>query len=849
MDGDAGFTQVNARLHPSMLPAGVLAGASNRTLELGDCRARWAAISAVWGDKNLFSGTPLAIGRWWEPITGEEALVVITGAARTDGGMGRAWKLTSSSPPVEISLGGHDVWTTCRLVPQRQALLLLRQGNTRHYFKASDIDTGTDVVTLHLSTPDLVNGDRILFKLVDNATPPLPLQDNTNYFAKVTGASLEIYTDSGLTSKVAITTAGTGTFYVERTSLQPGPGGLGALPLLLEPGWSAGDNMPAWTRGFRSVPQSVSCTIAHQASVWEALNHRLAAGQAVKLAAGWDVTTPADPTTHAAGTILYARPTDAHHFTLHLTAAGALLNTGILVDSTATAGGVTTSVAPSSYSGQPMVSLREGVEYKNRLVGLNGRCNVAVSDPGDFLHFTPFEAALTAALGNGDALVTILEVGENAFVLPTQTNVLAITGTGENDTATWSLRKLPGAKGCVAALTALTDGDSGYWLGRGGFFQVKYTDNGVLVPQKMPLSATISRKMNQVDWTFAAQSCGVEFNNRLFWACPLKGQEGTPVNNCIFVYNKLAEGWEGYWTGTQINPVQFAVHTVGGQERLCWLDAAGSVRFFDEDGLEDITLSYSAPDFTHNTVSIPTEDLTRAYLCGMPGEKQYHEVELVLETWNANWSLSAITDGVNEETIYRSSETKDPTKFLVHDTADFDQATEAERAALPYREDYSVAVSTDLSISGAGLAAANGTYVYAGDAVSTFAIWSQGNPSGPAYFKRDDEDHYAIYLEVSGTEWLLSSKDDFGYSIPLYRAPTANGPWTVYLGNNDPAPATGQPGEVALPTAGLPLEPHQVYVLPIALSERDYSLQFRLTNTTGSLRLRSLRVKATPLKG
>lgn len=698
MDGDSGFTQVNARLHPSMLPAGTLAGAVNRTLELGDCRPRWAAISAVWGDVNLFSGTPLAIGRWWEPITGEEALVVITGAARTDGGMGRAWKLTSSSPPVEISLGGHDVWTTGRLVPQRQALLLLRQGNTRHYFKASDIDTGTDVVTLHLSTPDLVNGDRILFKLVDNATPPLPLQDNTNYFAKVTGAALEIYTDSGLTSKVAITTAGTGTFYVERTSLQPGPGGLGALPLLLEPGWSAGDNMPAWTRGFRSVPQSVSCTIAHQASVWEALNHRLAAGQAVKLAAGWDVTTPADPTTLAANTILYARPTDAHHFTLHLTAAAALLNTGILVDSTSTAGGLTTSVAPSSYSGQPMVTLREGLAYKNRLVGLNGRNNVAASDPGDFLHFTPFEAALTAALGNGDELTTLCPLGEDTLLLATESNVLGITGLANNDPTTWGLVVIPGAHGCIAPLTAVPVGPDAWWLSRSGVVSVVQTVTGFQQGAAVPMSATISRKLNEVDWTFAAQSCAAYFNNRYFCAVPLKGQEGAPVNNCILVYNFLAQGWEGYWTGTQINPVQFARHKVGGQERLCFLDAAGSVRFFDEDGLEDITLTYSAPDFTHNTVSIPTEDLTRAYLCGMPGEKQYHEVELVLETWKANWSLSAITDGVNEETVYRSDETKDAAKFLTHDTADFDQATEPERAALPYREDYSVTLNDETNL-------------------------------------------------------------------------------------------------------------------------------------------------------
>ena len=180
LDGDAGFTQVNARLHPSMLGAGMLADAVNTNLEFGDIRARWAAVSSVWGDVNQFSATPLALARWWEPETGEEALVVITGAARSDGGMGRAWKLTSSTPPVEIPLNGHDVWTTCRLAPARQALVLGRQGNTRHYFNAAAIDTTGDDITLNVTTPDLVNGDRVLFKLCAGATVPLPLQDNTN---------------------------------------------------------------------------------------------------------------------------------------------------------------------------------------------------------------------------------------------------------------------------------------------------------------------------------------------------------------------------------------------------------------------------------------------------------------------------------------------------------------------------------------------------------------------------------------------------------------------------------------------------------------------------------------------
>lgn len=95
-----------------------------------------------------------------------------------------------------------------------------------------------------------------------------------------------------------------------------------------------------------------------------------------------------------------------------------------------------------------------------------------------------------------------------------------------------------------------------------------------------------------------------------------------------------------------------------------------------------------------------------------------------------------------------------------------------------------------------------------------------------------------------GAEWITDGAEFVADQTEYYLIALGSGLTGVL-----PDATLTEVAEVALPTAGLPLEPHQVYVLPIALSERDYSLQFRLTNTTGSLRLRSLRVKATPLKG
>jgi hypothetical protein len=838
-DGDSGFTQVNNRLHPSLLGPGVMAGAVNRTLELGDARARWAALSGVWGDVNAFSSTPLGMARWWEPATGEEALVVITGAARADGGMGRAWRLTSSTAPVEIPLNGHDIWTTGRLVPQRQALVLCRQGNTRHYFNSTAVNAGTDTITLNVTTPDIVNGDRVLFKLLDGATPPLPLQDNTNYYAAVTGNAIILHPTSALAAAINLTTAGSGSFYLERTTESPGAGGLGARPLVLEPGWSGGTTQSAWSRGFRGVPQSLSATATNTSALWEVLNHRLDAGAAVKVGANVGAS-------FVAGTTYYAEPADPHHVYLHAAVTTALLGTSasrIVADANST-----NTMTPASYSGMPMPPLREAVSYKNRIVGLNERANVAVSDPGDFLHFTPFEGALTAALGNGDALTTLCPMGEDTMLLATETNVLGIVGLASNDIADWSLLVIPGALGCIAPLTAVQIGSDAWWLSRSGVASVRQTATGFQEGVAVPTSAAIARKLNEVDWAYANQSCAAYFNNRYFCAVPLKGQEGTPVNNCLLVYNFLTQGWEGWWEGDEIEPVQFARHKVGGQERLCWLDASGSVRFFDEDGLEDITLTYSAPDYTNHVAAIETEDLTRAYTFGYPGEKQFTELELILESWAANWSLAAITDGVNEETIYRSGETKDPSKFLTHDTADYDQAAEPERATLPYREDYSVVPN-----EAENLIAEGAVWELAEDAVSKKYLVPVSLTIGNTY-ELTLGNAIALTTLEPGITWPIDTpaqtvlaSGEFVAEYETYwlfaGAPAVGSAVTTTLLNLSSE-------EIALPDpGGLPLEAHQVYVLPIALSERDHSIQFRINNTSGSLRVRSLRVKGVPLKG
>jgi len=412
-----------------------------------------------------------------------------------------------------------------------------------------------------------------------------------------------------------------------------------------------------------------------------------------------------------AGTIYYAEPANAHQLYLHLSADSALLGTPagrIVADVTS----ANNAIYPNSFSGQPMVPLTEALYFKNRLIGLNGRNNVAVSDPGDLLHLTPFTGALTAALGNGDPLTTILALGDNtsggggnSLILASATQVLGIVGlSGGSDN--WELVQVTDQFGSIAPLAAVQVGKDGWLLSRSGVMLVEQTAYGRLQANPVPMSRDILRKFAEIDWTNAGQSCAAYFNNRYLLAVPLKNQEGTVVNNCLFIYNQLTQAWDHFWTGACLNPVQFAKLTIGGEERLAFLNANGDVMYFDPDGHADITCDSAdgGNSWTYTPTDIVLRAWLRGYTNGTPRIKQFQMCELVVDTLNANWSLTAIREDVNNTKVYRENIAGDPLKFVTHAEPDYAGVSEPDRAQLPGREDYSVTVDAagdmDLNVLG-----------------------------------------------------------------------------------------------------------------------------------------------------
>lgn len=657
-----------------------------------------------------------AYKRFNDPVTGTDNGILITDAWRDgageDGGRGRAWRIYPNNGPQEIPLNGHDVWGTARLIQAREAMLLLRHGNERHYFGVADLDAATDKITLHCAPSwGLGTSKRIRFELASvgagivGTTPPAA---GNFYYARVfSGNAIKLYQSSAdaAADTNALdfdTVSSVGKFYVELAESPAPYFGQGAPNLILEPS-EIGNT--AFEVGFVAVRQWISITNTDTGSV-TAPSHKLKPGDAV---------TPVGITIGTAGPY-YAYPVDPDTITLHTDQIAAL--TGATPLTTLTAGG-TGTIAKTNASGLPMPACREGAYVAGRFWGVNERDTIVFSDPDDFLHFTQYQATLPANQGEAGRVNWILPLGEDALIIGKDQKLIVLTGISGASSG-WAESTVTGEYGGIAALAASNVGTDGWFLTRKGVASVVRTVAGEKLAVPRTVSENIPDDLRDVDWQHAAIACSETWNGRYFVALPLKGQRtapggfrvnGTwdptvpaepPKNNRVLVLNfnnsglvvqqtELAgdlgggivetgnrvDSWEGSWSGDLLTPYAFARLTIGGEERLSFATADGLVCWL-HDGWDDAG------------AAITTELLTRGYFGGR--EVLALRGKLNWDSFNPKATVSLVSAGVNEEeTLAGFDELEyDRTKYLTAGQPDYDPAiSTAEQFSAPDREDYS----------------------------------------------------------------------------------------------------------------------------------------------------------------
>jgi hypothetical protein len=671
VDGDPGWTKVDTFVPANELDTGVAAEGVNKRFEDGRAWPRFNVNAEPWGVVPQTSNTaqPRAFSRFNDP-DGVDNLVLVTDDWRTgageDGGRGRAWRVLSGNAPQEIPLNGHDVYGESRLLPCYNGLVLLRQDDERHYFQATALNGTTNQIQLNCA-PNWQSGDLVLFHAspdgyVLGTTPPNP---ETLYYVKnISGNKVELYRDPGLGSKLTFDGGARGWFYLERHSGRAGFNGNGAPPLLMQPD---GSGKTAWQNGFQAVPLYVAATAWDGTSlILNAPNHRFLPGQEVVY-------------THTSGAEqdFYVDVVNAHQVRLYTTDMKALGGGTANAQTPAPAYASGDYLEGKSASKASMPPGREGLWLPtNRLVVANGS-SLGISDPLDPLHYAPYQANVTANLGEAEEVTSMVSMTKDRFVIGKASKLLIFDGISQANTA-WQVNELTGEYGWIAPLASVAVGKDAWGLSRKGVVSVETTAEGELQGLADPVSRPMKKYLERVDWQYAPQACAAVCNNRYFLAVPLKGQDASkgPIrNNGILVYNILNKGWEGLWQGDLLQVYCFARHLVYGEERLCFVNYSGQVCFLG-DGWTD--------------AGAPIADLlvSRTYTNQTMDPKLWLIADVVWDTNNPKLTVTARAPGHGEEQVMLKDQTYDTTKHLVYGQPDYDPAT--GNFDEPNREDYSL---------------------------------------------------------------------------------------------------------------------------------------------------------------
>lgn len=645
-----------------------------------------------------------AYARFNDPTTDTDNGILLTDEWRADGGRGRCWRIQSNNAPQEISLNGQSVWGRAHLIQCHNALVLLREGNERHYFSAANVDGANDQLEL-LGAPSWGVGSarRVRFELAQSGSaiygdaPPAP--GNYYYAKRTSGNLIELYTDAGLNNQLDLTDdpAPIGRFYLE-LAVDPLPFfGNAAPPLILQPG-EAGQ-LP-FDAGWTAVAGSVAITNT-DSNVIYAPNHRLAPGDSVSAEAN-SLKVTEGPDTYVEWP-KYAAPQSAHTLRLYDSADAALADDGTTNLQAVLDGQDGIALYKTGAAGLPMPGGRAGCYAGGRLWIINGDDEVLFSDPFDFLHFSRFTSHVPANQGEAGRANWLAPLGEDVLIIGKEQKLIALAGIG-GAVNTWREGTLTDEYGGIAPWAVVSAGTDLQFASRKGWASAVRTIAGERLAVPRTVSHAIPQYLIDIDWSQAAGMCAATWGGRLFWAVPTKGQTD-PVNNRVLVLNfdngqlyleqaavageivggvrQYAEGtrgvdsWEGEWTGDLLTPFAFCRLTVNGEERLTFATPDGLVCWF-HDGWDDAG------------TAIADEVITRGYF----GSKEVLATKGVLrwETFQPKISAYIRTAGYNEEEALAGFAQLEYNReqYLVDGQDAYDPHTSTtETFDAPHRADYS----------------------------------------------------------------------------------------------------------------------------------------------------------------
>jgi hypothetical protein len=339
---------------------------------------------------------------------------------------------------------------------------------------------------------------------------------------------------------------------------------------------------------------------------------------------------------------------------------------------------------------------RTGAVMNNRLFLPFDRDTVAVSD---ILDFTRYDAELNAFrinTGEDDAITAVFPFRRTNLLVFKEFSTHVITDVA-GDLSNVGAEIINSEIGCPAPDSIAAVGGDVFFLGQNGVYRVSEVVEQSMQVQESPVSEPIEPLIRRINWNYVHLATAVVMGDYYRLAVPI---DGATRNNAVLVFDTVRGQWQGYDVyPTLWRPDIFTKSKHDGRRRAMAIDREKAMVVILDVGPTDVqtleTALTTAWSRQFGEVPIYTELRTRGYILLDDGPKRIRHGTVTLETWNPRFTISTVTEGVNEESAVMTDRTRDRTKWHLHGKADYDPTNANHDHAAPKRRDYSVILPAD----------------------------------------------------------------------------------------------------------------------------------------------------------
>jgi len=257
---------------------------------------------------------------------------------------------------------------------------------------------------------------------------------------------------------------------------------------------------------------------------------------------------------------------------------------------------------PAAAVGEDIPSADNGLFHQGR-IWVTVADDVYASLILDYTEWDSVKRYWTVQRGAGKPGVILYPFNEDILLAFKDDRVMAFAGVNSvieagADLASYVTQQVVNVKtGCVARYAIVTIGEDVWYLGYGGIWSLQRNQQSKVEMDPVAVSVPIQPYIDRINWdnqTAIEGACAAVHDNYILFAVPV---DGSPTNNMILVYDRVARNgagaWVGVWKGNTLNPVRF--FNDGGKLLFLSADNAVRVMFTDDPWDSESALADTPP--------------------------------------------------------------------------------------------------------------------------------------------------------------------------------------------------------------------------------------------------------------